>query len=158
MNVMKGIRQKNGGTYNPMVPFGADGQFIDMFSDLNLEYELKVGPRHLAAIETVSDTITDVIENYATPTDVTTPNAEFYRVKTRIDGTGEIIDPSTVITAVITAQLYWVKVVSVNPELEEEETLLKTKQSTITEITIEPEEEGDPTIVNYNIEEVYIED
>ena len=158
MNVMKGIRQKVNGQYNTMVPFGADGQFIDMFSDLNLEYELKVGPRHLAAIEATSDTLTTVIENYATPDQVTTPNEQFYRVKTEIDSEGELIDDHTIITDIITASLYWVTVVD-GTEDNDIEKLLKVKQSTITEITVDPDpgdEEGE-TKINYDIQEVYID-
>ena len=155
MEVIKGIRQKGTNSYKPKVPFGADGQFIDMFSDLNLEYELKIGPKHVAAIEATSDTVTTVIEDYATPTESLTPGAEFYRTKTVIDGTGELIDDHTVITAVITARLYWVTVVD---GTNDNEKLLKTKQSTITEITIDPTEPGGSSITNYDIQEVYIEE
>ena len=64
MERIKGIRQKIGsGQYSSFVPFGTDGQFIEMISELNLEYELKLGTKHLAKIDEDEETNTTTIDN-----------------------------------------------------------------------------------------------
>ena len=51
VKTIKGSRQKNStGNYADYIPFGADGEYIDMLSGLNLERELKLGGDHLTSI------------------------------------------------------------------------------------------------------------
>ena len=65
MERIKGIRQKTGaGQYSNFVPFGSDGQLIDMASELNLEYELKLGPRHITKIINTDNSDNEIIEGY----------------------------------------------------------------------------------------------
>ena len=116
----KGIRQKdaNGG-YGPIVPFGTDGQFVDMNSELNLEYELKLGTKHVARIDEDETTkTTTIVENYATPAESSAANSSFYRVSTKITSPNTpTTDPyydeegqphAAVLSNEIKAQLYWV--------------------------------------------------
>ena len=52
MSKIKGLRQKTGSnTYNPLVPFGTDGNLVDMISTLDLEQELKLGGGHVSSID-----------------------------------------------------------------------------------------------------------
>ena len=52
MSKIKGLRQKTGAnTYSALVPFGTDGNLVDMFSDLTLEEELKLGGNHISSID-----------------------------------------------------------------------------------------------------------
>jgi len=51
VKTIKGSRQKNTtGGYADYIPFGADGEYVDMLSGLNLERELKLGGDHLTSI------------------------------------------------------------------------------------------------------------
>lgn len=96
VKTIKGTRQKIAtGSYADYVPFGADGEYIDMMSGLDLEKELKLGGDHLTSIvQRNGQTI--VTEKYA-KNSVTT---NFYKVVTTIvESNG---------TTTITSILYWV--------------------------------------------------
>lgn len=54
MNRIKSIRQKNsGGSFNAPIPFGTDGNLVDMASGLNNEQELKLGGNHKVTFSTI---------------------------------------------------------------------------------------------------------
>lgn len=96
VKTIKGTRQKIAtGSYADYVPFGADGEYVDMMSGLNLERELKLGGDHLTSIVQRNGQ-TVVTEKYAKAS-VTT---NFYKVVTTIAES----NGSTTITSV----LYWV--------------------------------------------------
>lgn len=60
---IKGLRQKNSqGTFNPLVPFGTDGIFVDMVSGLDNEQELKIGGNHSSTIVENQDGSTEITE------------------------------------------------------------------------------------------------
>ena len=65
MDRIKGIRQKTGAdSYSALVPFGADAEFIDFLSGLDLEQQLKIGGNHVTKITENSDTQTTIVEKY----------------------------------------------------------------------------------------------
>jgi len=167
MERIKGVRQKTGsGQYPSFVPFGTDGQYIDMISELNLEYELKLGTKHLAKIDEDEEAnTTTIVENYATPDESSAANSSFYRASTKISSpnrqTTRPDDEGNPKTAVITdqveAQLYWVKRVN-NVETTQ---FIIGKQAQIIEVTLvepTPATETEPaTLGAYRtlVEEVY---
>ena len=163
MERIKGIRQKTGsGQYSSFIPFGTDGQFIEMISELNLEYELKLGTKHLAKIDEDEETnTTTVVENYATPTESSASNSSFYRVSTKITSPNQQTtrpddqgnSRPAVITDQVEAQLYWVERVN-NVETE---TFIIGKQTQIIEVTlIDPDPETDSLgVYRTLIEEIY---
>lgn len=64
MDRIKGLRQKQAnGTFASLVPFGTDGNLVDMSSGLNNEEELKLGGNHEVSIVTNND-VTTVTELY----------------------------------------------------------------------------------------------
>ena len=149
MKRIKSVRQKEGMNYSPPIPLGTNGVLVDMFSKLNLEQELKLGPKHIADVVDEGDGITTITENYATPEEVITAGSSFYRVIITIDDNEIIVDEYTTITTVVTARLYWIEKIGAETE---NITFIKGKQSTIYEIITDPVQD----IVNYKIEEVYI--
>lgn len=163
MERIKGLRQKRSDSeYFPFMPFGTDGQYIDMISELNLEYELKLGPKHIASIENyidsetglIDDNITIIVENYATPSEVATPGKSYYQVRTEIDASGQSTEQEeTYIAAVITATLYWMSN-SYEDATDVTEKLIKGKSTTI--YATEKEDAGGVGYTDYEIEEVYI--
>ena len=118
MITIKGTRKKTGSSsYGDFIPFGADGQNIDMVSGLDLEQELKLGGDHLVSINKDISGNTIVIEDYID--DATVSNVTFYRVKTTISKITEGTQ--------IEAKLYLVDT-STSPATE---TLKKTKTTLI---------------------------
>lgn len=61
---IKQIRQKTFNNGFLPIPFGADGNFIDMFSGLDLEEELKIGGNHYVQIES-GEFDTTIVEYYS---------------------------------------------------------------------------------------------
>ena len=162
MKRIKGVRQKQSGGYPTFVPLGTDGQFIDMISDLNLEYELKLGVKHVAEIKERKDlgeNITEIIEHYATPQEAAQPGS-FYSVLITIDGTG--YDPgieNQYVTAIVESKLYWRtngSNINVNPN-DYTQKFIKGKHTEIWEITVPSIVEGEETYYNYDIKETYID-
>jgi len=92
MDRIKGLRQKNQNTYNPLVPFGTDGILVDMASGLNNEEELKLGGNHNVSI-TEANGITTITETYLDQAD---PKQVKYTVKTEIS---ENNNGTTIITS-----------------------------------------------------------
>lgn len=96
VKTIKGSRQKNatGSGYADYIPFGADGEYVDMLSGLNLERELKLGGDHLASI-VEQNGVTVITQKYAD----TTANNKYYKVITTIsEGDGG---------TTITSELHW---------------------------------------------------
>ena len=51
MNRIKGLKQKQGNnSFSDLIPFGTDGNLVDMSSGLNIEEELKLGGNHDVSI------------------------------------------------------------------------------------------------------------
>lgn len=97
VQTIKGSRQKlSTGSYSDFIPFGADGEYIDMLSGLNLERQLKLGGDHSAVIGQDANGNTVITQKYA---DAETTGA-YYRVITTI---AEAAAATT-----ITSQLHWV--------------------------------------------------
>ena len=95
MSKIKGLRKKtDASTYGPLVPFGTDGILVDMFSDLTLEEELKLGGNHVSAIDE-SGNNTIITESFKKGNN----NDSYYTVVTTIT---ENQDGSTSITVVLT--------------------------------------------------------
>ena len=144
MKITKGFYQKNeDNTYSHYMPFGTDGQLVDMISGLNLEYELKLGTEHDVQIHNDSNTLTTIIEDYAAPNNV--GNGKYYRVITSINDDPE--QPEIVgrsLTTQIITELRWIDH-TVDPSIDN---LLKTK---ITNIFVILDEDGDTVI-----EETYV--
>lgn len=97
MDRIKGLHEKQaGGQYGALVPFGTDGQLVDMFSGLNLEYEVKLGTPHYVTIGEIPPSVgvegTRVVEHYVDPTelpnDYAAPTKPYYRVTTDITESG----------------------------------------------------------------------
>lgn len=167
MDRTKGLRQKINGQYSTFVPFGTDGELVDMISDLNLEHELKIGPKHVANITAVTEDITDIVEFYATPQESRTPGTSFYTVKTRVDSTTwdpqdtDIPDEpipipgpgqEIIISNKIDARLYQTRVNDTDP-ISMTDVFLKRKHTEIWTTTTNADEET-PSI-SYSIKEVY---
>lgn len=138
MKITKGFYQKNENNgYDNYTPLGTDGQLVDMISGVNLEYELKLGTKHLVSIETEDD-ITTIVEHYASPTEVeVTPGTKYYSLVTEIDSdpdatTTQPVGGIAVVSTVITASLYW-NDKTTTPVTEK---LLKVKESRIIDITV----------------------
>lgn len=119
VQTIKGSRQKTATGYSDYIPFGADGEYIDMLSGLNLERELKLGGDHSASIGQDSQGNTVITQKYA---DEETTGA-YYKVITTIE---EGIGATT-----ITSQLHWIN-------SQGNDTLKNTKTITI-------EEDGEQT-------------
>lgn len=170
MERIKGVRQKTGsGQYSSFVPFGTDGEFVEMISELNLEYELKLGTKHLAQIdEDEENKTTTIIENYATPTESSASNSSFYRVSTKISVPNpehsrttrpddEGVQKTAIITDNIQSQLYWVT--RVNGV--ETQKFIIGKETLILEVTlVDPvpgtdTEPGIPGVYRTLVEETY---
>lgn len=95
VKTIKGSRQKNTtGDYADYIPFGADGEYVDMLSGLNLERELKLGGDHLASI-VEQNGVTTITQKYA---DENSSN-KYYKVITTISESGE--------GTTITSELHW---------------------------------------------------
>lgn len=98
MYTIKGTKKKINGAYGDLIPFGADGQNIDMLSGLNLEKELKLGGDHSVSISKDSTTgNTIVTEEYKKTGDVS-----YYKVITEI-GKNQNND------TVIETEIFWVE-------------------------------------------------
>ena len=96
VKTIKGSRQKNStGNYADYIPFGADGEYIDMLSGLNLERELKLGGDHLTSITEQNGNII-ITEKYADENS----QSKYYKVITTISEDAE----GTKITSV----LHWI--------------------------------------------------
>lgn len=78
---IKQLRQKTFNNDFLHIPFGADGNFIDMFSGLDLEEELKIGGNHYVQINS-DEFNTQVTEYYSTApiTDPLNDNNIIYKV------------------------------------------------------------------------------
>ena len=168
MDRTKGLRQKINGQYSTFIPFGTDGELVDMLSELNLEHELKIGPKHVANITEESDTVTTIVEFYATPQEARTPYTSFYTVKTKVDSTTwnpsdtDIPDEPIpvpgpeehiVISNKIDTQLYRSTVNDTDP-ITMTDVFLKRKH---TEIWTTTTNLGDGEVsVDYSIKEVYL--
>ena len=135
MERIKGVRQKTGsGQYSSFVPFGTDGEFVEMSSELNLEYELKLGPKHAAQI--IEDEENDIT----------------YRTKTKISAPNRTIIPDvSVLTDLVEMNLYWIS--RVNGV--ETEKFIKGKETQILTITVVPPEGDQPGVYRTDIEERY---
>lgn len=156
MKRIKGVRQKQNGAYPTFVPLGTDGQFIDMISDLNLEYELKLGVKHVANItrDEYNEDITYILEYYATPQEVQ-QGGTFYSVETTIDGTGHAVaEPDWYATDDMDAKLYWVTLGSGGEEISKK--FIRGKHTEIWVTTITSANQ-DP-YSNYKIYETYIDE
>lgn len=95
VKTIKGSRQKNTtGGYADYIPFGADGEYVDMLSGLNLERELKLGGDHLTSI-TEQDGVTVITQKYAD----NESTGKYYKVITTIS---EGVTGTT-----ITSELHW---------------------------------------------------
>lgn len=111
IRTIKGERQKTGSnSFSDYLPFGVDGEYVDMLSGLTLERELKLGQDHAVNIIQNDDESITIVEDYATPSAL-----KFYRVKTNINTNADSI----------TQRLYWVE--------NGQETLKKSKQISIKE-------------------------
>lgn len=159
MERIKGVRQKTGsGQYSSFVPFGTDGEFVEMSSELNLEYELKLGPKHAAQIiEDEENDITYIIQEYAAPEEAFNKgsqynNLSFYRTKTKISAPNRTIIPDvSVLTDLVEMNLYWIS--RVNGV--ETEKFIKGKETQILTITVVPPEGDQPGVYRTDIEERY---
>lgn len=95
VKTIKGSRQKNTtGGYADYIPFGADGEYVDMLSGLNLERELKLGGDHLTSI-IEQNGVTVITQKYADSESV----GKYYKVITTIS---EGVTGTT-----ITSELHW---------------------------------------------------
>lgn len=95
VKTIKGSRQKNTtGGYADYIPFGADGEYVDMLSGLNLERELKLGGDHLTSI-TEQNGVTVITQKYAD----SESTGKYYKVITTIS---EGVTGTT-----ITSELHW---------------------------------------------------
>ena len=62
---IKGLHVKTGPqSYSSLMPFGSDGQLIDMISSLDLEQELKLGGNHYVELEEDDDNDVLVIKEW----------------------------------------------------------------------------------------------
>lgn len=111
VQTIKGERQKlSANSYSDFLPFGVDGEYVDMLSGLTLERELKLGQDHTAEVIENSDGSVDIEEVYAKPS-----ATKYYIVRTNINE-----DADTIVQ-----KLYWVE--------NGQETLKKSKQISIIE-------------------------
>lgn len=63
---IKGLRTKGSNNYLDLVPFGTSGQLVDMFSDLDLEEELRLGGNRYIELKEQDNQFTIVKEWYYT--------------------------------------------------------------------------------------------
>lgn len=63
---IKGLRTKGSNNYLDLVPFGTSGQLVDMFSDLDLEEELRLGGNRYIELKEQENQFTIVKEWYYT--------------------------------------------------------------------------------------------
>lgn len=67
LNRIKGLHIKEGpNSYTDLIPFGSNGELIDMVSTLDLEEELKIGGNHYFEISEDENDITIIKEWYLT--------------------------------------------------------------------------------------------
>ena len=89
---VKGYRKKAETGYEAFIPFGSDGEFIDILSGLNLEEEMRLGGRRdVGFSENTNGTIT-VTETYYNAS-----NTQIYRVVTTLSS-GAITSGSGTVT------------------------------------------------------------
>ena len=61
---IKQLRQKANGNYENKIPIGAEAQYIDMESGLDLEEELKLGSNHYVEISEANENYTLIRQYY----------------------------------------------------------------------------------------------
>lgn len=116
MDRIKGLHEKQGSSYSAFMPFGTDGQLVDMASGLNLEYEVKIGTPHYVDINDSGANIV-ITEHYDANA---APSGNFYKMVTTITETSDTL---TTITAVLSYGTT------------SSQTTLKTKTTTIDQST-----------------------
>lgn len=116
MDRIKGLHEKQGSSYSAFMPFGTDGQLVDMASGLNLEYEVKIGTPHYVSINDSGASIV-ITEHYDANA---APSGNFYKMVTTITETSDTL---TTITAVLSYGTT------------SSQTTLKTKTTTIDQST-----------------------
>lgn len=122
VKTIKGSRQKNTtGDYADYIPFGADGEYIDMLSGLNLERELKLGGDHLTSI-VEQDGVTTITQKYAD--DEST--GKYYKVITTIS--------ESAAGTTITSELHWLDNTGTDV-LKNTKTIVIADEDTSTDIT-----------------------
>lgn len=139
---VKQIIQNIGGAYPTPVPIGSQGQYIDMFSNLDLEEELKLGGNHIVEIKVQnSDNISNstISEWYGSSTTNYT-----HRVETVICQNKE----STVKSINVNSYLYKYNPASSN------EVLLHHKQIDFTNNNNNIKESLDPPVNTENNEDI----
>lgn len=95
VQTIKGSHKKIGASsYDVFIPFGTDGNYVDMLSGLSLERELKLGGDHGTSILENEDGSFQISEKYA-PAAAT---VSYYRVDTNINS-----DADTIVQ-----KLYWI--------------------------------------------------
>lgn len=97
---IKGLRQKlQNNSYGDFVPFGSEGEYIDMFSGLSLEQEFLLGGTHQVYIKEVNNT-TIIIDNYGgvycTRTTISHPSSVTDRIVAQLYDTEDITLPSSI--------------------------------------------------------------
>lgn len=121
VETIKGARQKTAdNTYSRFLPFGTDGEYIDMMSGLDLEKELKLGGDHLSSIEEYSNGTTKITEKYAKEEDT----QNYYQVETTIEESS--------LGTRITSELYWIT--SSEKILRKRKIIIISEEDNITEI------------------------
>lgn len=88
---VKGYRKKAETGYEAFIPFGSDGEFIDILSGLNLEEEMRLGGRRNVSFSENDNTIT-VTETY-----YNADGTQIYRVVTTLSS-GAITSGSGTVT------------------------------------------------------------
>lgn len=123
VQTIKGSRQKTAAdNYSDFIPFGTDGEYVDMLSGLTLERELKLGGDHSASIGQDSSGNTVITERYA---DEETIGAYYKVVTTITEGSAN---------TTITSRLYWVNSQG-NDILKNIKTIVIEEDGSETEIT-----------------------
>lgn len=87
----KGYRKKTENSYSAFIPFGSDGEFIDMFSGLDLEEEMRLGGHRDVSFSENDGAIT-VTETY-----YNAGGTQIYRVVTTLSS-GAITSGSGTVT------------------------------------------------------------
>ena len=77
---MKGLRRKENGQFSSFIPFGTQGEYVDMYSGLSLEQELLLGSQHSVAITKNSDAKTTINDYY-----IDAQGIKLYEVETVIE-------------------------------------------------------------------------
>lgn len=158
MERIKGVRQKTGsGQYPSFVPFGTDGEFVEMTSELNLEYELKLGPKHAAQItEDEENEITYVVQEYAAPEEASNEggqynNLSYYRTKTKISSPNRELAPDIVLSDLVEMNLYWISRVNGVETVK----FIKGKETQILTVTVVAPVGDQPGVYRTDVEERY---